>query len=390
MNQVKTLPQLRHYTGSRDDPIFPREDLKTAISVDKEYWIVLRLDADVYSTGKKLLRSYGIQEDIRKKWLVFRSYIHQAENYWYAAIKTSPKSAALLYYYCFLNLVKAFLILKNYPLPNANEVHGISTKGNIWKRGAENKAVKILLSTENRFSIFEKYYQEIFNQSPPSKINIWRLLSYATDVSYQYQAISRKFGSCFPIIHRLVADSNRKKSWIVIAIPRSASLEKHKSAFKDFLDEFEKIETPKTADLGFRDLFGFESMEWSGFEFYQTKPDKELDMTDDRIPIYALLDKIKGTLKFQIAPNYNPDKFTGMINLPINRVVTQPVNEEVAIYCVMFFMSELIRYHTDYLDKILTTNAGWVLESFVESCPLKFLRIITSRIKQRTIRISNF
>jgi hypothetical protein len=48
------------------------------------------------------------------------------------------------------------------------------------------------------------------------------------------------------------------------------------------------------------------------------------------------------------------------------------MNEEVAIYTVMFFMSEIVRYRPDYLDKILNSKAAWLLESVVVISSFKF------------------
>src|SRR2546428_940224 len=100
---VQPVP-LRPIPGWRDDPIFPQQKLKTSIELAKEYWIILRVAADVYAAGKTLFTRHGRSGDIKRSWTVFRSYIHQAENYWLAGASTTPESAGLLYYYSYMNL----------------------------------------------------------------------------------------------------------------------------------------------------------------------------------------------------------------------------------------------------------------------------------------------
>ena len=60
------------------------------------------------------------------------------------------------------------------------------------------------------------------------------------------------------------------------------------------------------------------------------------------------------------------------------------MNEFAATYLVMFFLGSLVRYRADYLDGLLGSRALWLLESFVNSVPLVFLRMATSRIMNRT------
>src|SRR5713226_6122406 len=117
---------LRPILSWRDDPIFTQTNLKTSIAHEKEFWIMLRAAADVYPTGKALFTANRVTGDIKKLWRVFRSYIHQAENYWVAGASTRPESAGLLYYYSFLNLVKAYLILKGVQVTGGNETHGFT------------------------------------------------------------------------------------------------------------------------------------------------------------------------------------------------------------------------------------------------------------------------
>ena len=57
-----------------------------------------------------------------------------------------------------------------------------------------------------------------------------------------------------------------------------------------------------------------------------------------------------------------------------------PMNQEIACYAVMFFLSSLVRYQPDYMDAIADSSEAWLIESFVKSAPLELLRLMTSRV----------
>src|SRR2546428_14102598 len=93
---VQPVP-LRPIPGWRDDPIFPQQNLKTSIELAKEYWIILRVAADVYAAGKTLFTRHGRSGDLKRPWTVFRSSIHQAANSGLAAASSTPEAEGLLY-----------------------------------------------------------------------------------------------------------------------------------------------------------------------------------------------------------------------------------------------------------------------------------------------------
>jgi hypothetical protein len=51
-----------------------------------------------------------------------------------------------------------------------------------------------------------------------------------------------------------------------------------------------------------------------------------------------------------------------------------PMNELAASYAVMYFLSSMVRYHPDYMDRISESSDAWLVESFVKSAPLPILR----------------
>jgi hypothetical protein len=56
------------------------------------------------------------------------------------------------------------------------------------------------------------------------------------------------------------------------------------------------------------------------------------------------------------------------------------MNELMSIYLIMFYMSSLVRYKPAFIENLLNTKEAWLIDSFVKSCSVTFLRMIVSEI----------
>jgi hypothetical protein len=56
------------------------------------------------------------------------------------------------------------------------------------------------------------------------------------------------------------------------------------------------------------------------------------------------------------------------------------MNEVLAIYAVMFYLSSLVRYRPNYLESLLNHKPAWLIENFVNSTPETFLKMMVSKI----------
>lgn len=290
-----------------------------------------------------------------------------------------------------MNLVKAYLILKGVPVTGGNETHGLTTRRNTWKGSLKTKFVFIPASGSNQVSIFSSYYSNVFSTPPPvNKLSVWKLLSYAADISYQYQSVDKAPRPSNRIKHRIALNTQTTFCWLILAIQKSSQIERNWPCFRSIHKEFEKIQADPQITQIMNDMFGFESLDRTYFDFYQSKAGREVPIVNNQFPRDPSIQRLTSAFGSHLAPAYDDVSFSGFLSLPIRSTKWIAMNEEIAIYATMFFVSELLRYRTEYLEDILQTNAGWILKSFVEGCPLKFLRIITSRIHGHIIRLSYF
>jgi len=62
----------------------------------------------------------------------------------------------------------------------------------------------------------------------------------------------------------------------------------------------------------------------------------------------------------------------------------------MAICLIMFFISEMVRYRPNYLDKIHEEKVYWLINSFLNNCPITFLQSITNRIMGQNFLIKQY
>ncbi len=103
------------------------QSLEASGSIDDELWILLEYQSEVEDVGLKFVEQNGVKKrNAKKVYKHFQAYIRQAKNYYYSAKQLHPRSASLLYYYCFLNLAKAALVLKQPTIAGHKISHVIS------------------------------------------------------------------------------------------------------------------------------------------------------------------------------------------------------------------------------------------------------------------------
>lgn len=380
------LPQFRNPPAWINEEVFPVLRMKTAISVGTEFWSILRSYSEIRDRGKSLIKTKNINKDvILEIWKRFRAYVRQAENYWNAARNTSYKSSSLLYYYSFMNLVKAKLILDDHNLPH-KVYHGLSFDTNIKSTSLRRQKLRVNIGQNHLFSLF---YKSLFDRNPPKELNIQHILAYTEDIGAQYE--EGDFGKIkvFPFVQRIAIDSEKKIAWLMLALPKSCQPLLYKNVFKSFCEHFELTDFSNINTFQLTRIFDLPSTQVRFFDYYQSCESKKIDLSDKNVGVDPRK-ILQNLLTPWIAPSYYTEEFSGVFSLPQTTTNLYPFNDEIGIYIVMFYMSEIVRYRPDILDALLETKPSWLLESFVESCPLKFLRAITFRIVGHVFQISQY
>ena len=379
------LPPLKspvnwHNVNWFDVSLFRSSFGTTNTSVEKELWLCIKSFSEIKSRGEKLIRLYrNGTGDVDSVWKKFRSFIRQAESYWQVARATSYRSSPLLYYYSFLNLAKAYLVLASPDFPN-KVLHGLSFDTDTKEESLGKHVLKVPL---NKKQVFSLLYKDWFETDSSRELQIKELLSYTRDISLQYS--QGNFGPTRSsyFIAKCAIDQDNHRAFAVVAFPKEINLDKYSNAFKTFFEKYEKVDLTNLTAPVLRRVFDVSA---GSYEFYWMKPECHSKEVETSLVLPLMEEELQLALKPWISPVYYllhyPENATGGINIPLRKEDEdpKPLNGEIAIYAVMFYLSELVRYRPDLLDNLLEQDAGWLLESFVECCPLTFLHAMVYKI----------
>ena len=380
MNQVSTM---RPYAGWHLRGIFRKhvESTKTHRPLDEEYWLALRHPAEVEAAGLALLAANhptfsglsALQQDLLRR--EFRAYVRQAEGFYRGACVLPWKSSPLNYYYAFMNLAKALALVTGLlPPPVADEPrrlrHGLSARvvpgpPEAWR-----------LTTGGADEIFAMLYRRMVGvEIPPhTELDAHRLLGYSESIAWQLEksglGSTRAWFPCYWVMVSAAA-----ASWSVIGVPRGVPPDRLPATFEA---EYEEV-SPDGAKSFALVTLGLHAVQALSVRFLQgtPEPNPAPGVTDAR----ALDRRLKASAPNCVFEFFRGTEFEFALGLPyVGTASTIPMDEVAASYAVMFFLSSLVRYHPDYMDRIGESSDAWLIESFTKSAPLNILRALVSLI----------
>src|SRR5260370_2008082 len=130
--------------------------LTASPDIEHELWSMLEYYSEVEEVGLNLIQTKGLQPqnlhlEIFKS---FQAFVRQAKTYYGSAKTLHYRSSSLLYYYSFLNLLKAYLFLIQPPRLSGLKVH----HGLTYDPSTPNTAFPLEI-IEFRQGIFPMFYE---------------------------------------------------------------------------------------------------------------------------------------------------------------------------------------------------------------------------------------
>jgi len=338
--------------------------------VNEQLFAAIKYYSEVKDVGKEFIKGFG-HANHREVWLLFQSFIRQAETFYESANQLNYRAAALMYYYSFLNLAKGLICLSDPKIVTQPIGHGIRHK-------FEKSRFSSQYITTDQNGVFPRFYELITNRKipPRTKLTITKLLGYSSDIAHEYSI--GKFGprKTSTACVRVLAETNKKESWLAIAVmyPEATKLITKQKLFSSY---FEQVEFSKETA---REVFEIPHEAFRHYTYFESK--KIYPWIDNKIQIPSIVQDAQIALQSFQEPNPYDDNHILLLNSPLTNINRTQIamNQTIAIYTTMYYLGSLVRYRPDYLEYLLNSKNAWIIERFTKSAPLTFLRSITNYI----------
>lgn len=346
-----------------------------------EVFSLLRHDVLISDGGHKKLEKRLKKRESRDLVLSqVSSYIDQAENFYNYARNSDYRSAALLYYYSFLNMAKAAIIMNKPSLLNKKFGHGVQVTKSSGQLG--NRKIKIKETDEKNVAVYNELYKLIFGEYLPKDYEIKTLdfLGYITDITLEVGKVTNSpTGKVHRCKYYLNANKDSGDAWITLITTRGLYPANYPKAYKNFVKNFERFKP-----TAFSYQLTYEMKSSGPDSFANFNHSKKLFKIDElgRYPMREINKYLISTF----GKNVETDLLDGadyfLVNDPLDDKQKISFNETMAIYSFMFYLSSVVRYDPNEFDTNFspTTTDGWVVKNFVESATFVALSHLASHI----------
>jgi hypothetical protein len=339
--------------------------MKTSGTVKDDILRSIQQYSEVTDLGYDLLQRQS-HPDSGTSFKRFQAYIRQGLTFFGAADQTHYRASPLLYYYAFMNLAKAIVFLYDHGFTAGHIYHGLTPApgtGNF-----RDHFIKVKTS-----GVFQSFYKQILgeNIATETKLGVLGLLSYISDLTYEHRFFNLGESSSYPCKYAVVQwEGEEQYRGLIAAGVVGAS----KSRLQEILwDHFSEVGLYPASAEG---VFELRFEEITGFTFWETKNLYSMPTTES--PETDLLH----ALGSHFSQNPFADSFLLRINARMQIEASNQIcmNEAIAIYALMFYFGSLVRYHPQILEEMLTRKEAQIIESFVKSTPITFLRYMRNAL----------
>jgi len=352
----------------------PRRPTKLAAAtpIEEEVYSAIEYVSEIPNVGIPFISALGVS-NASSTYDLFRALVRQSKTFFQTGMKLHFRAAALMYYYSFLNLAKAYLAIRNPAGLSKNPTHGLSI-GRFTPRSLREQ--KIYAS--GRGSVFQGLYQAEFGRRLPKgfPLDITTLLGYSSDVMHEYQRASFGRFRLLPSKIRLLSHQAGRISWPFIAVLNFDQLRPFKKSLTQFFAYFEEVQPDRQFIRHAMEIMGENHQQ---FAYFQSRRTYSWSQTDT-IDIAAIRADAYRAINPLFESPIHSDEYDFKITLPLRTNYQLPMNQPLAVYACLFFIGSLVRYHPEYLERLLDSEEAWIVERFVRGSSLSLLRYFANAI----------
>lgn len=313
--------------------------------------------ADPWAFFRHLARDFPLRPD-RSRALAF---IEQAFDFFEAAENPQIGSKPVLYYYSFLNLVKAALLVRRVQIPS-DVHHGISDpRANVRTRlRLTGQRIKIPAAASNRGALFPEFITMLGGDASKGReIAVTTLLAQIACIHRTYTRVSGRPASFIPV-RRCELLRGAGTLWARLVFGRhdkdvgsSLSTLRRKQAFTRVLRQ--KM-APENGEL-----------------WFETEPTVGKGRGVD-----AAIGRLMASLQsLHLSTILTAQGYRLYICTTEPRYWLPPL---AAGYAALFYLGSVTRYKPDVFDKILSGGYSWVVGEFLATYPLQFIYGLASEL----------
>ena len=304
------------------------------------------------------------------------AYVEQAQSFFQAARLANRDAAPLLWYYCFLNLVKARLV-KTDPVEDlAGAMHGIgdpveNKDGYLSIKKQTISAWGNLKDGSGRYQVFSNLCRILLSPLPAGK-NLISVKALLRQVLGVHRAYMKAFGEDSHFVKL------REAQFMACNSPGGKGGDLWVKFFL-YMEDFNS--TVKFANLHsqIRPVFNAVTPGKRGDELtahcFESCHHTFTRWSADELP--KLQKEIRPKLRTLILPS-------GYLHyLMFERDNSLP--QAAVIYAIMFYLGSIVRYRPYDFDKLVDKKYRWVIDEFLQIAPKQFVILMVNEITQSEI-----
>jgi len=289
------------------------------------------------------------------------SYIDQAFDFYEAAKNPHVGSKPLLYYYSFLNLLKATLLIRKVPIP-VKTMHGITDPGvNFRKRlRVEGQRVQIPIAASDRSQLFPEFLKMLGADTDKIRnIRVVDLLAQIPSIHRTFTQATKNNPLIIPI-KDIGVFRNRNQVWARIIFDKRD---------EDVKGTLQSVKSRRS----FRRCLSQKVSENDQEDWFETKPEQGRQRgIDNALQKVAKQLRDLGASSILTSSGY---RFYFVDIDPSKRL--PPL---AATYAAFFYLGSVTRYKPDVFDKILAGGYAWIVKELIATQPTQFLYILCSEL----------
>ncbi|MDZ4821345.1 MAG: YaaC family protein [Planctomycetota bacterium] len=311
--------------------------------------------------------------------------LEQAEDFFTAASSGVKAAKPLLLYYCYMNLLKAFLLTSRKQNDVNNAQHGLSE---LLDDAVPNpvELINAFLNAyqspnaQGRLQNFSELFEQLTGAAVlanPTRYDLTKLMPQIVPGHRLWvEGDSNSNGERFVSIERLdfVQDVAAKEIWIRIYVVAD-DLKRINTTHQDFLIRTRLQatfrETATAEVVNGRPMVCFEQQ--NGIN-YNHRP-------ADKIPHLVATVRHLIWRTILIAPPYR--KYY-LYSAPVAEHA-QVVPQTLSIYAITYYLGSIVRYRPHHFDRILRSNYGPFVESFLNDQASQFIYLMASEFAEREV-----